>query len=333
MATKLRPNSIDDIIGNDKLKYRLKISLAAAKKENRAFPHVIFQGDSGCGKTTFARALANAQGGNFYELNAAAITNFVDLLNYFTRIKEFDVLFIDEIHALHKAEEEFCYPVMEDFEYSVNLDDTSKLNKLNMTELESLTVSKFLHVKIPQFTLVGATTDVGSISGPMMQRFKMDCQLTSYEQKDIELILRRSSKILGISLTDEAYVNMSKRCKEIPRIANAYIESLRDFAIYKDKTTLDENDINEAMDIADIDIEGWNAQDRSYIAAVEENQPVGIQSIAAATGFTQETIRKVIEPPMLRKNKIKVTPGGRVMNNFKTAWANTVAGVNDMFEL
>lgn len=330
MSVGLRPSSLDEIIGNDNIKETLKITIEAAKEEKRPVPHQIFEGHTGCGKTTFARAIGKAQNGNFYETNAAGITSHVDLLNYFVRLKENDVLFIDEIHVLPKKLEEFSYPVMEDFEYSINLEDVPLLSQLNLKFEESSTVSKFLRLKVPPFTLIGATTSIGGISSPLLDRFKGRHQLNPYSDSDIEKILRRSAGLLKVQLTDDAFVNLSKRCKSVPRIANSRIEWLRDYSLSIRKqrlkpkdieegklATLTVEDVNKAMSMIDIDEDGLNNHDRQYLAAVDEMQPIGIQSLAARTGFTIETIQKEIEPYLLRCGKIKVTSGGRVTADYE----------------
>lgn len=328
MVVELRPEKIDDIIGNDGIKQCLNISLFAAKSQSRPCDHTIFTGHYGCGKTTFARALANGQGGNFYEVNAASIESCIDLLNYFTRLKDNDVLFIDEIHRLKKKYEEFCYPVMEDNKFSINVENSDALNKINLTEEERKTLSQFYTVKIAPFTLIGATTDPGNLSGPLLSRFGAKYTLNPYSVDDIQKIIERSSKLLGYPIDADASLELAKRSKGVPRLANSRLKNVRDYCLFKKRQSISKESVVESMTMHGVDYRGYDNEDQVYLAALMDMQPAGIQSLAARTGYTSETIQKFIEPPMLRDGTIEITKSGRVTADFGDRWVETLKDIN-----
>jgi Holliday junction DNA helicase RuvB len=327
MVVELRPSRLDDIIGNEGLKECLKINLAAAKQEKRPIPHTLFKGHYGCGKTTFARAVANEQGGTFYEINAASIRDHVDLLNYFVRIKKGDVLFIDEIHRLKKKFGELCYPVMEDFKFSISI-DSDAFGSIKISAEESQTINQFLNRNVEPFTMIGATTDPGNMPGPLKSRFENEYSVHTYTEEDISKIIRRSANLLKIKLDEEAITQVAKRSKNIPRLANSRIKWIRDYALSKNKTTITPADVVLAMGLQSIDENGYDQDDRFYLEIVEEMQPIGVQGIAARMGTTMESITKFIEPHLLNTGKIKITTQGRVLSTFAQDWENALAGIN-----
>lgn len=325
----LRPHRLDELIGNEKLVQCLKISLDCARRQDRPIEHILMQGISGAGKSTIARIIGNEQNGNFYELNAASVKKNSDLLNYIVRLKYKDVLFIDEIHTLRRKHEEFLYPVMEDFKYSTNVDLVDYL-KYGLSPDEEKTIQNFGSgmIDVQPFTLIGATTDVGNLSAPLKNRFSLEHFVQLYSLEDIAKIVERSANLLNIKLDSEATNEIAKRSKRVPRIANARVKWVRDYAMSQNKVYLSKQDIIDAMDMIEIDERGYDKNDLLYLAAVEDMQPVGLQSIAARTQMSQETIRKYIEPPLLNDGIIRITTGGRVLSTFSEQWRTDLNNLN-----
>lgn len=311
MAVQLRPNRIDDIIGNEQHKIYLKIIAARAKAENRPVPHMLFEGHYGCGKTSFANAIAGEMGANFIETNASAIKNNKDLIAVITRIKQNDILFIDEIHGLKKRQEELLYTVMEDFKLPLT---AALLPKLEESKIKNL--DRVFNLPLPPFTLIGATTDIGNLSGPLISRFKGRCQLDLYSVKEIQRIILKNAMKFQIDFEPDASLELAKRCKAIPRLANNRLQWINDYIRYHRRSRVKKADVIEAMKLQEIDENGFDRNDLSYLKAVAEMQPCGISSIAARTGQSIETITKYIEPYLLYIGIVKITGQGRMLSSY-----------------
>lgn len=314
MVIQLRPSTFDGIIGNAKLKQCLGMNIAGAKQQKRPVGHLLLQGHYGCGKTTFARAIANAMGGQFIETNALAIKKPKDLLGYLRQLKENDILFIDEIHQLQSKHEELMYPAMEDFKFplSLNSDIRDQLIKTGAT----VNINDIINLKLPPFTLIGATTDIGSLSGPLLSRFELNYFVDLYTVEEINKIVMMNAKKLNIAFDQDGSMELARRCKLVPRLSNNRLKWVADYAAYNKKTHLNQQDVVSAMDMMEIDEFGYDRNDRAYIDAVQSMQPTGVASLAAKTGITIETITKFIEPYLLHTGVIKITREGRMMFDF-----------------
>lgn len=298
----LRPTKLVDFIGNEKIKSCLEIAIHAAKVRDKPLGHILNQGRYGCGKTTLANMIADAMGGNFFSLNAASITKKQHLLELFCKIKKNDVIFIDEIHRLDISLEEFMYPAMEDF--TISLPKPSA----RFGEKES-----FTNINIAPFTLIGATTDSGALSGPFKSRFKTEYYLDPYTPHDLTKIGRANAPKLELNITDDALMEVAKRSKMTPRLLNARLEWVNDYRITKDIKIVQKEDVSTALDMIGIDAEGLDQNDRKYLAALSKGgyKPVGMKTLVSMTSLSEETITKYIEPHLIEIGKILISKSGR----------------------
>ncbi len=296
----IRPKNFDTYIGQSSLKDALKITITAAKKREKTLDHLLFYGPPGLGKTTLAGVIANEMGVPIKITSAPALERPRDIIGILMSLEEGQILFIDEIHRLNKVAEEILYPAMEDF-------------YLDMTTGKSQTV-KTLRVPLPKFTLIGATTKAGELSGPLRDRFGIIHRLEFYNEEELTQVIKRTAQILEIKIDEKGAKAIAKRSRGTPRIANRLIKRVSDYAIVKNDGEIDEEIANKSLDILKIDEFGLDTTDRNLLRLIIEKYdggPVGIETIAAAIGEDSRTIEDVCEPFLLQCGLLQRTPRGR----------------------
>ncbi len=296
----IRPKTFDTYIGQSALKETLKISIEAAKKRGTSLDHLLFYGPPGLGKTTLAGVIAEQMGVEIKITSAPALERPRDIIGILMSLKGGEILFIDEIHRLNKVAEEILYPAMEDF-------------FLDMTTGKSQTV-KTLRIPLPKFTLIGATTKAGELSGPLRDRFGIIHRLEFYTENELAEVIKRTAGILNIEITEEGAHAIAKRSRGTPRIANRLVKRVADYALVKHDGKITENIANKSLDILKIDNFGLDNTDRSLLKLIIEKYdggPVGIETIAAAIGEDVRTIEDVCEPFLLQAGLLQRTPRGR----------------------
>ena len=301
----IRPRTFDSYIGQTSLKNMLKISIEAAKKKEVPLDHLLFYGPPGLGKTTLACVIANETGASIKITSAPALERPRDIIGILMSLKAGEVLFIDEIHRLNKIAEEILYPAMEDFFLDMN---TGKGQSL-----------KTLRVPVPKFTLIGATTKAGALSGPLRDRFGIIHRLEFYTQEELAQVVKRTADILNIKITDDGAKAVAKRSRGTPRIANRLVKRVSDYAIVKANGIVNETIADEALNNLNIDKYGLDTTDRALLNLIAEKYqggPVGLETIAAALGEDSKTIEEVYEPFLLQEGFIQRTPRGRKLTPF-----------------
>lgn len=296
----IRPKTFDDYIGQSALKGNLKISIEAAKKRGQVLDHLLFYGPPGLGKTTLAGVIAAEMDSDIKITSAPALERPRDIIGILMSLKGGEVLFIDEIHRLNKVAEEILYPAMEDF-------------YLDMTTGKAQSV-KTLRVPVPKFTLIGATTKAGALSGPLRDRFGIIHRLEFYNCAELCEVVKRTASILDFKIKEEGAKAIAKRSRGTPRIANRLVKRVADYALVKANGIITEEIANEALDVLKIDSSGLDNTDRALLRLIIEKYdggPVGLETIAAALGEDSRTIEDVYEPYLLQAGLIQRTPRGR----------------------
>lgn len=297
---KLRPCSLDGFVGQAAIREKLDVFLGAAKKRGEPLGHSLFYGPPGLGKTTLAHIVAKEMGSNLVIASGPAIEKPADLAGILTNLKEGDILFIDEIHRLNRSVEEYLYPAMEDFTLDLMLDSGPQ--------------ARSVQVKLNNFTLVGATTRMGLLSAPLRSRFGFNCRLDYYTPDLISKILARSSSILNVNINEESILEIARRSRGTPRIANNLLKWVRDYAQMRTDNRLDKVSTRTALEMLDIDFRGLDEMDKRMLEHIidhHEGGPVGIGTIAAALGEEATTLEEVHEPFLIMQGFIRRTQRGR----------------------
>lgn len=296
----IRPKTFDSYVGQSGLKETLKISIEAAKKRELPLDHLLFYGPPGLGKTTLAGVIANEMSVDIKITSAPALERPRDIIGILMSLKGGEILFIDEIHRLNKVAEEILYPAMEDF-------------FLDMTTGKNQSV-KTLRIPVPKFTLIGATTKAGALSGPLRDRFGIIHRLEFYNAEELTKVVKRTAEILGINVTEDGAEIIARRSRGTPRIANRLVKRVGDYALVKHDGKITAEIANDALDCLKIDKMGLDSTDRSLLKLIIEKfdgGPVGIETLAAALGEDSRTLEDVCEPYLLQIGFIQRTPRGR----------------------
>lgn len=297
----IRPQSLDEYVGQTEIKENLRIFIKAALMRGEPLDHVLLYGPPGLGKTTLAHIIANELGSNIKTASGPAIEKTGDLAAILSTLEPGDVLFIDEIHRMPKFIEEVLYPAMEDFEIDLIIGSEGK--------------SRNIKIDLPPFTLVGATTRAGDISSPLRDRFGIISKLEYYKEEELEGIITRTSRVLDMDIDPDASKELSKRCRKTPRIANRLFKRVRDFALVLGEGYISKELTMEALKRLKVDQYGLDNIDIEYLTSLIEKfngGPVGVETIATSIGEEVSTIEDVVEPYLLQEGFLKRTPRGRV---------------------
>jgi Holliday junction DNA helicase RuvB len=297
----LRPRKLDEYVGQSKLKNKIGIFIDAAKKRGEALDHILLCGPPGLGKTTLAGIIANELGVQFKSTSAPVIEKAGDLAAILTSLEPRDVLFIDEIHRLQRSVEEILYQAMEDYRLDIMIGQGP--------------AARTVKIDLAPFTLVGATTRTGLLTSPLRDRFGVVERLDFYETSDLTSIVSRSSNILGVSIEETASVEIAKRSRGTPRIANRLLKRTRDFAQVKGNGKIDLNAAKHALELLEVDVEGCDSMDRKILMTIIEKfegGPVGLDTLSSCISEESNTLEEVYEPFLLQRGYIQRTPRGRI---------------------
>jgi Holliday junction DNA helicase RuvB len=298
----LRPQVLAEFIGQRQARANLQVFIGAARARGEALDHVLFVGPPGLGKTTLAQIVARELGVNFRSTSGPVIAKAGDLAAQLTNLEERDVLFIDEIHRLNPAVEEILYPAMEDYQLDLIIGEGP--------------AARSVKIDLPKFTLVGATTRAGLLTTPLRDRFGIPIRLEFYEVGELEHIVKRGARVLGIGMSEDGANEIAKRSRGTPRIAGRLLRRVRDFAVVDGATTITREVADGALRLLEVDAVGLDLMDRKYlslIAASFGGGPVGIETIAAALSEPRDAIEEIIEPFLIQRGLVQRTPRGRLL--------------------
>ena len=305
----LRPQSLDEFVGQQAARENLKIFIEAAKGRGEALDHVLFVGPPGLGKTTLAQIMARELGVNFRSTSGPVIAKAGDLAALLTNLEDRDVLFIDEIHRLNPAVEEILYPAMEDFQLDLIIGEGP--------------AARSVKIDLARFTLVAATTRLGLLTNPLRDRFGIPVRLDFYTVAELETIVRRGARLLSLPMSDDGAVEIARRARGTPRIAGRLLRRVRDFASVAGAEVVDRRTADAALSRLEVDTLGLDSLDRRYLTMIARNfggGPVGIETIAAGLAEPRDAIEDIIEPYLIQQGFIQRTPRGRMLT--ANAWGH-----------
>jgi len=302
--TSLRPQRLSEFIGQEQARSNLAVFIEAARTRREALDHVLFVGPPGLGKTTLAQIVSRELGVNFRATSGPVIAKAGDLAALLTNLEDRDVLFIDEIHRLNPAVEEILYPAMEDFQLDLIIGEGP--------------AARSVKIDLAKFTLIGATTRAGLLTNPLRDRFGIPVRLNFYSEAELEEIVNRGARVLGIGITADGANEIARRARGTPRIAGRLLRRVRDFALVDGTTSIDRKAADRALLELEVDAAGLDAMDRRYLTTVAVNYgggPVGIETIAAALSEPRDAIEEIIEPFLIQKGFVQRTPRGRLLTS------------------
>ena len=298
----LRPLRLEEFVGQQQARQNLRVFIEAARARGEALDHVLFAGPPGLGKTTLAQIVSRELGVNFRATSGPVIAKAGDLAALLTNLEERDVLFIDEIHRLNPAVEEVLYPAMEDFQLDLIIGEGP--------------AARSVRIDLAKFTLVGATTRTGLLTTPLRDRFGIPVRLNFYTDDELELIVRRGARVMGVSIEDDGATEIARRARGTPRVAGRLLRRVCDFALVEGGGKIDRRIADKALAELEVDARGLDALDRRYLNTVAlkfGGGPVGIETIAAALSEPRDAIEEIIEPFLIQQGFIQRTPRGRIL--------------------